>query len=190
MERQIVIKREFAPVVMHPQGHGYYIQWDYQPAMEDDGNGNMVEAEHGTCISVHAPYRKPTIGLVRYLVNGYYNEDTNRKIYDGFKWQGKTVYLTQENQFNYKALYDIALQTNGATLPVKLKLGSDETPDYVEFTTLADFQMFYFACVQWINDCVNAGWEAKDSVDYSVFEEALKNVPDLPEDSEVLTNTL
>lgn len=185
--RIIVIKREFAPVVMHPQGHGYYIQWDYQPMVDDEGN---VNEDAGTCISVHAPYRKPTIGLVKYLVNGYYNDETNRKIYDGFKWDGKTVYLTQENQFNYKALYDIALQTNGATLPVKLKLGSDETPDYVEFTTLEDFQQFYFACVQWINQCVNDGWAKKDGIDYSVFEAALENVPDLPEDAPVLTNTI
>ena len=188
--RIIVIKREFAPVVMHPEGYGYFIMWDYKPAMEDDGNGNMIEADHGTCCCVHAPYRKPTIGLVKYLINDYYNEKTNRKIFEGFKWEGKTVYLSNENQFNYKALYDIALQTDGASLPAKIKLGSDETPDYVEFKTVESFQQFYFACVAWINGCVNDGWVKKDSVDYSVFETALENVPDLPENIDILTNTL
>lgn len=188
--RIIVIKREYAPIVMHPQGHGYYIMWDYQPAMEDDGNGNMVEAEHGTCISVHVPYRKPTVALIKYLVTSYYNSETDRKIYEGFKWDGKTVYLTNENQFNYKALYDIAFQMNGANLPVKLKLGSDDTPCYVVFNTLEEFQQFYFSCVTWINNCVNEGWEKKDNMDYAPFEEALKTLPELPEDSDVLTNTL
>ena len=38
------------------------------------------------------------------------------------------VWLSSENQFNYKAAYDLAVQTGGATLPVTFKFGTDEVP--------------------------------------------------------------
>lgn len=186
-DRIIVIKREFAPVVMHPQGYGYYIQWDYKPEFDEEGN----ELEHGTCVSVHAPYRKPTIGLVKYLVTNYYNDLTNRKIYEGFKFRDKTVYLTTENQANYSSAYMLAVQSDGANLPYKIKCGSDEEgAEYFTFNSLGEFSEFYLALNNHINKCLNDGWEAKDAMDYSVFETALENVPDLPEGKNILTNTL
>lgn len=190
MERIICIKREFAPIVMHPQGFGYYLLWDYQPTMEKDENGNDVECDYGTCYQVACPYRKPTIELVEYLISNSINVDTDKKIYDGFIWEGNTVYLTTENQFNYKALYDICAQTNGANLPITLKLGKDGKPSYVTFETAESFRNFYYACVNYINQCVIDGWQWKDGIDYEVFKNYLPNIPDIPDDGSVLTNIL
>ena len=76
-----------------------------------------------------------------------------------------------QNQFNFKAAYDLAFQTEGANLPTKFKLGedSDGTPVYHTFTkidVLADFVMKVFA---FINTTLDDGWQEKDSIDYSVF---------------------
>ena len=46
------------------------------------------------------------------------------------------VWLSTENQYNYKAAYDLAVQTGGETLPVTFKFGSDEQPEYHTFEKL------------------------------------------------------
>ena len=38
-------------------------------------------------------------------------------------WNNKRIWLSSENQFNYKVAYDLALQTNGANLPIIFKFG-------------------------------------------------------------------
>lgn len=187
MERIIVIKREYAPVTMHPEGRGYFINWDYQPSFEDDG----TEAGHGTCLSVFAAYRKPTVALAKYLIEDAYNSDTSRKIYDGFKYEGKTVYLTGENQANYTAAYLLASQTDGANLPYVIKAGNEEEGSgYIALRNIDEMKSFYMAMTTYINRCVQDGWAAKDKVDYNAIEKALETIGELPEDLDILTNTL
>ena len=48
-----------------------------------------------------------------------------------------TVWLTMEDQFNYKAAYDIAVQSNGKLLPT-FKFGTTENPIYHKFEDLED----------------------------------------------------
>jgi hypothetical protein len=38
------------------------------------------------------------------------------------------VWLSTENQFNYKAAFDLATQTGGKSLPVTFKFGSTNNP--------------------------------------------------------------
>lgn len=193
MKRIVVIKRDYQPIIIHPQGYGYFIQWDYKPSYEKDINGNSIEAEHGTCLQIFAPYRKPTINLIKYLITNFYNNDVNQQIYEGFKWNGYTVYLTNENQFNYKAMYDIAIQTNGSNLPVTIKVGDNKdiyASNYITFNTIDEFKNFYMSMINYIQKCTTEGWKNKDSVDYDVFEEALSHIIELPEDLDILTNTL
>lgn len=113
----------------------------------------------------------PTIAEVKADIGALINAHTDAKILTGFSWNGKPVYLSSENQFNFKAAYDLAFQTEGANLPTKFKLGedSDGTPVYHTFTkidVLADFVMKVFA---FINTTLDDGWQEKDSIDYSVF---------------------
>ncbi|MBQ4009818.1 MAG: hypothetical protein II604_03875 [Bacteroidales bacterium] len=110
----------------------------------------------------------PTKQDVVRIVNDYINAKTDAKILSGFVWRDKPVYLSSENQFNFKCAYDLAHQTNGATLPARYKLGEDEngTPVYHTFENLEMFQDFYLGCVQWIQKCINDGWDEKDSIDY------------------------
>lgn len=113
----------------------------------------------------------PDAAEVKADTDALVNSQTDAKILTGFSWNGKPVWLSTVNQFNFKAAYDLAVQTDGANLPVKFKLGEDAegNPVYHTFTkteVLADFVTRVFA---FINDTLKEGWEEKDSIDYSLF---------------------
>ena len=108
---------------------------------------------------------KPAIIGVKETINN----ETDRKILEGFVWKGMPVWLSTENQFNYKAAYDLAVQTNGATLPVRFKFGTDEAPVYYTFESLEDFSNFYTLAMVHINTVLNEGWAEKDLADSMTF---------------------
>lgn len=80
------------------------------------------------------------------------------------------VWLSAENQANYKAAYDLAVQTQGESLPYKVKLGSEDAPVYREFSSLQDFKSFYLSVQKHINDTINDGWKRKDAIDWSRYQ--------------------
>lgn len=89
--------------------------------------------------------------------------ETDRKILRGHAWNGTPVWLSSENQFNFKAAFDVALQTQGANLPITYKLGEkDGNSIYHTFETVAELQDFYLSCVSYINQCLKDGWQAKE----------------------------
>lgn len=137
----------------------------------------------------------PTISIdtVKKAIIGDIDKDTDTKILTGYVWNNLPVRLRQEDQFNYKAAYDLAVQTDGANLPIKFKLGdtpitwenigTEEEPEWVEkggepiyhtFETIEEITDFYTKAVAHINNCLNEGWQKKDSIDWSEYEEALK----------------
>lgn len=119
----------------------------------------------------HTFDHKPTLSEVRELIISTINAATEEKIINGFVWNGIPVYLSTENQFNFKAAYDMAEMSQGATLPIKFKLSEDGagTPIYHEFADLGEFRDFYSKAMTYINQTLNDGWAEKDSVDWSVF---------------------
>ena len=70
---------------------------------------------------------KPTEKEIRDIIIAQINANTDEKILTGFVWQDKKVWLSTENEFNFKAAYDLAVQSGGMTLPVKFKLGEDSS---------------------------------------------------------------
>ena len=99
---------------------------------------------------------------MRALVIQWYNDLTDRPILSGFSFEGSTVWLSSENQLNYKAAFDLAVQTNGASLPVTIKLGTDDKPVYRVFTQLEDFRAFYTSALSYIQQTIADGWKLKD----------------------------
>ena len=67
--------------------------------------------------------------LVKKAILDDINAQTDEKIVSGMVWipaSGENpipIWLSTENQFNFKSAYDLAVQTNGATLPVTFKMG-------------------------------------------------------------------
>ena len=115
---------------------------------------------------------KPTVSEVRQIIIDQINSNTDNKILNGFVWKGVKVYLSQENQTNFKAAYDLNVQSNGSMLPIKFKIGEDENGNavYHTFEDMEDFSDFYVSAVAYINQCLNEGWEEKDSLNMSHYE--------------------
>ncbi|MCE8887471.1 hypothetical protein K0F07_07895, partial [Parabacteroides merdae] len=88
----------------------------------------------------------------------------------GFIYEGIPVWLSSENQFNYKAAYDLAVQTGGQNLPVTFKLGADDEPYYRTFETVSDLQNFYVKAMKHIQDALSEGWKKKDALDLALYE--------------------
>lgn len=110
----------------------------------------------------------PTKEELMAVINEQVNADTDEKILNGYIWDGKHVYLSTENQFNFKAAYDLAAMSGGSILPIKFKLGEDSegNPVYHTFSTLEEFTSFYTGAIAFVQTTLNEGWIVKDSVDY------------------------
>lgn len=112
---------------------------------------------------------RPTEQELREDITALIDGITDERILTGFEWNGTGVYLSTENQMNFKAAYDLAVQTAGATLPIKFKLGEDADGNalYHTFEELEEFTDFYTKAVAFIVAALNEGWDEKDGVDYS-----------------------
>ena len=122
---------------------------------EDEGHGY----NYGHTFA-HRPKKEEVIDVITNHVNSL----TDEKILSGFVWNGINVWLSTENQFNFKAAFDIAAQTGGATLPIKFKLGErDGEPVYHVFNTMDEFTDFYTSAMAYIMQTLNEGWEEKDN---------------------------
>lgn len=111
---------------------------------------------------------RPTLDEIKEVITAQIDNDTDVKILTQFSWNGKAVYLSKENQMNFKAAYDLAVQTNGQSLPIKFKLGEDADRNavYHTFSELAEFSDFYTKAISFVVTCLNEGWEVKDSINY------------------------
>lgn len=118
-----------------------------------------------------------TLQDVKQAVLADINARTDEKIISGFVWTPDDgdpipVWLSTENQFNFKSAYDLAVQKQGATLPVTFKMGEQEdgTPVYHTFETMTDADDFYLKAVAHINRALAAGWQEKDGIDWTPYE--------------------
>ncbi|WP_418981735.1 hypothetical protein [Alistipes sp.] len=142
---------------VNPRKDTWRVRWDIQ---ETDGTATYEEAEFD---------HRPTVEEVRATIIAWHNARIEAQITDGFRWEDVPVWLSSENQFNYKAAFDLAVQTEGANLPVVFKLGTDEKPVYREFATLDELKAFYSAAMAHVQHTLAAGWEAKDGIDYGRY---------------------
>ena len=71
-----------------------------------------------------------------------------------FKWRGNEFYLSLENQFNFKNLYDLR-EVKEYPITIKTKTG---------FTTLNDVhdvEEFYLEGVRFVEECLKECWKLK-----------------------------
>lgn len=120
----------------------------------------------------HTFDHKPTLDEIKAVIVAQINANTDEKILTGFVWNGISVYLSSENQSNFKAAYDLNVQTSGALLPIKFKLGEDAegAAVYYTFEDMATFSNFYTNAVGFIQQCLTEGWEEKDNIDLTPYE--------------------
>ena len=134
------------------------IRWDVQ-TNEDTTSYMEEEFDH-----------KPTPEEVKSIVLSYYNREIENSILSGMGYEGVMVWLSTENQFNYKAAYDLAVQTEGQSLPVTFKFGTDDEPKYREFTTLEELSDFYRKSISYVLTTLQEGWKKKDNFDVKLYE--------------------
>lgn len=135
------------------------IRFDVQK--NEDGSADYME---------HQFQHKPSLAEIKSVINNFYNEQTDANILSGLQYDGQMVWLSAENQANYKAAYDLAVQTQGESLPYKVKLGSEDAPVYKVFNSLQDFKAFYLAIQKHIQETISEGWKKKDSIDWSQYQ--------------------
>ena len=137
-----------------------------------------VDSKNSTWYEIvfyHKRDGKPTLTQIRAAISADINDRVRQRITSTLSWNQKPVWLSTENQQDWKAAYDRALQTDGANLPLKFKIGEQEdgTPVYHTFTSVNAFGDFWAACLQHIHQCLADGWQKKDEMDWSVYEYAL-----------------
>lgn len=195
--------------IIEALGEGQWaVRWDFKPKLDEQGEKtgvNWYEEE----IFFHIP----EMDEIREAVTNWQNRQTDAAILQGFRWNGMNVWLSMENQFNYKSVFDLANMNEQAisvwdnehpdlvgkefdyeeqtgddgmkvfvpvatgrpheVLPVTFKFGTDEEPQYHEFTTMEELTEFYTSCMSYIQGCYQGGWQKKDNFDYVPYEEAI-----------------
>lgn len=93
------------------------------------------------------------------------NSETDKRILTGFVWRDHNIWLSTENQFNYKAAYDIAVQTKGKNLPVTFKFGTEDYADYFQFEDMDTLEDFYTSAISYVQNTLAEGWKIKDAIE-------------------------
>ena len=165
------LKSKYVPLSKLASGR-WKIHFGFEPYYEVDEEGNKSETQLGTWTEALVPF-KPSLEQLKKLILDAINKEVDEKILSGFVWKDMPVWLSTENQFNYKAAYDLAVMSSGQSLPVMFKFGTTENPVYYHFSTLEDISDFYVSAMTYINTTLAEGWQKKDAIDWSVYEEAL-----------------
>ena len=108
----------------------------------------------------------PTLDAVKRAIIDDVNARTDERILKGFVWNGINVWLSEENQRNFSEAQRLNL------VPVKFKLSeqSDGTPVYLTFESAEELNNFYTQAATYIQQCLQDGWNEKDNLDFTPFE--------------------
>lgn len=126
-------------------------------------NNEMFLKEHGYEEYIQKPYKPTMEEEIEYSVK-MINEETDERILNDFKWRDNEFYLSLENQFNFKNLYDLR-ERKEYPITIKTKTG---------FTTLNDVkevEEFYLAGFKFIEECLKEGWEKKAASEEKIRSE-------------------
>lgn len=157
----------------------YIVRWAYEPVMEKVGTfneetgemeytGEVIETDYAKwCSCVMKTY---SLQAIKDMILAWYNEGIDKRILEGFVWNDMPVWLSSENQFNYKAAYDLAVQTGGQNLPIVFKFGTTDEPVYHTFSTVEELSDFYLKAMAYINTCLSEGWAKKDAIDWEQYK--------------------
>jgi hypothetical protein len=156
-------KEQYVPYMNN--GTSCSISYDYKPFLDANGNENgFGEWYYETFKYI------PTLATIKTHILNHFNKKVEAEILSGMTWKDMQVWLSSENQFNYKAAYDIAVQTSGKNLPIKFKFGTTDEPIYYNFTDIYELSDFYLSTVQYIQNILEKGWEIKDSIDWDLYD--------------------
>ena len=145
------------------------IMWDYKPILKVNAKGEEVESPLATWQEITFDHI-PELSEIKNVITDYYNKIIDEQILSGLTWKGMKIWLSSENQFNYKVAYDLAVQTNGIMLPVVFKFGNNESPVYYEFKTLEELSDFFITSINYVQKVLQDGWIKKDEINWNIYK--------------------
>lgn len=196
MIKEMILKADYQPVTQIDENRAKLMfktedvqnpiyKKDKDGNIEYDGQGNpiIIGYEDTDYCNVLVEYYRGqrTEAAMRKLIADWYDPEIKNKIINGFVWTSFDqevipVYLSVENQINFKSAYDLAVQKQGATLPVTLKMGEkDGVPIYHTFSTMEEADDFYTKAVNHIEQTRAEGWAKKDNFDWSLYTTPINN---------------
>lgn len=133
----------------------YVLFYGFGKDKDSDESGYYWRKDYG---------HKPTEEELKGDIATHVNKLTDVKILTGFTYEGSLVYLSAENQFNYKAVFDLCMLTDGSNLPVTFKFGQEDAPKYRQFNTKEELREFYLLAVSFVSKTLAEGWAEKDMI--------------------------
>lgn len=113
---------------------------------------------------------EPTVEECRKAIYEVIDKQVQETILQGMQYNGLLVWLSAENQRNYQATA-LQVQTDAANaLPVTVKLGTDESPEYVTFKTADEYIAFANAVTAHIRKALDEGWQEKQNIDWNAYQ--------------------
>lgn len=132
---------------------------------------------------------RPSSLKIRETIIAHINDLTDAKILNGYKWTimhgdmskpeesrhaGETVnvWLSMENQNNFKEAHRLACLDPSKVIPVKFKISEDSEMNaiYETFMTFEELNTFYLGAFSFIKKTLDDGWVEKESIDMTKFE--------------------
>lgn len=170
-------KTEYTPIKEYVSW--YVISYNLEP---------LEDKVHATWREVYL-YKKYVSGIsfesVRDAIIADIDAQTDEKILNGYQWTvlhgddaNKTinVWLSKENQSNFKAKHDTATQyPQLTTWPIVYKIGEVEEdglkrPVYEHFQDVNELAQFYLGGLAYIERTLSEGWVRKDSIDFEPYK--------------------
>lgn len=152
---------------INPNTNKWIVLWEPQIEVTERG-------EESTSYIAETFKYKPSLEEVKSTILSWYNSSIESEITNSYRWRDMPVWLSRENQLNYKAQYDLAVQTEGQSLPVTFKFGDEDAPVYYEFKNLEELTDFYMGVTKHIQAILIKGWESKDGIDWSIYKAILE----------------
>lgn len=127
-------------------------------------NDEAFLKEHGyeKYIFVPTPY-KPTMEEEIEDSVKMINEETDKRILNDFVWKDNEFYLSLENQFNFKNLYDLR-EMKEYPITIKTKTG------FITLEDVKEVEDFYLAGVEFIENCLKECWSRKTAAEAEIRE--------------------
>lgn len=140
------------------------LSFDYEPIFIDG-----VETDYA--VWTEAEYHGDlTLSSIKKFIMDEMDKCIDQLILTGFYWKDKMVWLSIENQLNYKAAFDISVHQKGTYTPFTIKMGDGEYTEYYTFDTAEQLSAFYVAYNKYITDVVSSGWERKGTIDWELYK--------------------
>ena len=89
------------------------------------------------------------------------NEETDERILNDFVWKDNEFYLSIENQFNFKNLYDLR-DIKEYPITIKTKTG------FITLEDVKEVEDFYLAGVLFVEECLKEGWRRKAETEENI----------------------